>query len=461
MMSPDQLESIHEGALRVLAETGVVFRNQEAVDVLAGRGFAVDGHRVRVTAAQVDAMLAVAPRFFTLEARNPARNLLFGENSLVIATAAGPALVSEDGRMRPAVDADLVTSIKLAHLAPNVDMIGFPLEPQDVPVPARYDRSVECALTLTDKPLEYAISTADNLRTALDTSEIVFGPGWHERPRAFTVVNSVSPLQFEEDACTAMLEMARRGQPVCVTPCAMGGTTGPVTPAGLLVLQHAETLAGLTLVQTVRPGCPVVYGGMSSIASMVSGDILVGVPEYWAAMTATVELARSLGLPARAGGGLTDAHVLDMQAGVESALALSSVIGAGVNFVLHGSGIISGFNAFSPEKLLIDDETIGMLRVLRTGVEVGPEALALEVIAAVGPGGNYLLESHTVEHCRDAGRPSFFNRRKQDTWERHGSLDVVAQASIQIRALLEKYQAPDLDPETARRLREYARRSAA
>ncbi len=131
------------------------------------------------------------------------------------------------------------------------------------------------------------------------------------------------------------------------------------------------------------------------------------------------------------------------------------------DFILHGSGMISSFNAFSAEKLLIDDETIGMLRVLRTGLDIGPKALALEVISAVGPGGNYLLESHTVEHCRDAERPSFFNRRKHDTWERNGSLDVVARASIRVRALLEEYQAPELDPETARRLREYARSKVA
>ena len=456
MLTPEQLRRIHEAALDVLGETGVVFRNQKVADLCAGRGFAVEGFRVRMTAERVETALSTVPSSFVLEARNPARNLFFGEEGLVVATAAGPALTLEGSTMRPATDEDLSVSIKLAHMAPNVDMIGFPLEPQDVPVGRRYDRSVECALTLTDKPLEYAISTADHLRTAMDTSEIIHGPGWAERPRAFVVVNSVSPLQFEEDACLAMLEMARRRQPVCVTPCAMGGTTGPVTAAGLLVLQHAETLAGLTLVQTVQPGCPVVYGGVSSIASMVSGDILMGVPECWAIVTATVELARSLGLPCRSGGGLTDSHLLDMQAGIESAMGLSSVIRAGVNFILHGSGIVSSFNAFSQEKLLIDDETVGMLRALRRGVEVSEETLAVDVIKAVGPGGNYLLEEHTVGHCRDGERPSFFNRRKHDTWERHGALDIVARAAHEVRAMLEAYEAPEMNPETAGRLHGYA-----
>ncbi len=456
MMTSEDLRRVHESGLRVLEETGVIFRHQETADLCAARGLAVDGRRVRMTAEQVEAALATIPHSFALHARNPARDVVFGGENLVVASAAGPAFVLDGTVMRPATDADLVGSIQLAHMAPNVDMIGFPLEPQDIPTAGRYARSVECALTLSDKPLEYAVSTAEHLQTVLDTSRIVHGAGWHERPRAFVVVNTVSPLQFEEDVCLTILEMARRTQPVCVTPCAMGGTTAPVTTAGLLVLQHAETLAGLVLVQLVQPGCPVVYGGTSSRASMVTGDILMGVPEYWATMTATVELARSLRLPCRAGGALTDAHLPDMQAGVESALGLASVIQAGVNFILHGSGIISAFNALSFEKFVIDDETVGMLRAWRSGILVSRESLAVEVIEAVGPGGNYLLQEHTVAHCRDGGRPSFFNRRKRDSWERQGGLDIVEAAGRRVRAMLDSYRAPELDSRISRRLSEYA-----
>jgi trimethylamine--corrinoid protein Co-methyltransferase len=341
---------------------------------------------------------------------------------------------------------------------PNLDMIGFPLEPQDIPASARYVRPVTCALAESDKPLEYALSTAEHVRVLVDTSEIVFGSAWDERPRAFSVLNTISPLQYEEGTCVAILEMAGRNQPICITPCAMGGTTGPATVAGVLVQQHAETLAGLVLAQLVRPGCPVVYGGLSSMASMVTGDPLFGIPEFWAAMVATTELGRSLGLPVRAGAALTDAHALDLQAGIESALGLATVIQAGVNFILHGAGIVSALNAISFEKLLVDDETVGMLRTLRAGIRVDDEALALDVIDRVGPGGNFLLEEHTAAHCRDALRPSFFNRRKYGAWAERGGRDAVEEAACRVGAALDAFAPPHIDTVIRRQLEEYALR---
>jgi trimethylamine--corrinoid protein Co-methyltransferase len=57
----------------------------------------------------------------------------------------------------------------------------------------------------------------------------------------------------------------------------MGGATGPVTMAGILALQHAEALAGLVLSQVAREGAPFIYGGTSSVVSMLTGDLLFGV----------------------------------------------------------------------------------------------------------------------------------------------------------------------------------------
>lgn len=112
-------------------------------------------------------------------------------------------------------------------------------------------------------------------------------------------------------------------------------------------------------------------------------------------------------------------------------------------------------NAFSAEKLLIDDEIVGMLRRLRAGFEVSAETLALDVIATVGPGGNFLLEEHTVAHCRDGQRPSFFNRRNRDAWERLGSPDLVRRAEVAVKDRLAAYVAPEMDPAVRRRLAEY------
>lgn len=455
MISQEEIGRLHEAGLRILEQTGVVFHHEAVADLFRARGYRVDGFRVRMTPDQVMAALEGVPSAFTLLARNPERNLVFGGEALVVGTAAAPAYTVEAGRMRPATSDDLVASVKLAQMARNVDLVGFPVEPQDVSPAQRYARAVQVALTLSDKPMEYALSSRDNVRVALDTSEILYGPSWADELRAFSIVNSVSPLQFDEDACHAVLEMAGRGQPVCVASCVMGGTTGPITTAGFLAVQHAELLAGLVLVQLVRPGSPCLYGGVSSLASMVSGDVLFGVPEYWAAMSATVQLARYLGLPCRAGGGVTDAHVPDMQAGVESVMGMALVIQAGVNLILHGTGIISSHNALSLEKFVVDDETIGMLRSLHRGFPIDDEALAVEVVDRVGPGGNFLSEEHTALHCHEGTRSVLFNRRNYSAWEARGGHDISVEAGRRVTAQLAAYEPPELETNTARRLEEY------
>ena len=388
MMSPEQLRRIHEAGLRVLSRTGMVFRDPEARAFFARHGFAVDGARVTMTPEQVQTSLATIPAAFTLEARNPSRDLMFGGDGLVVASGAGPALIADEQGARACIDADLVSSIKLAHLLPNLDMVGFPLEPQDIPPADRYARSVQCALTLTDKPLEYALSTAEQVRIALDTSEILYGSAWHERLRLFAVVNTVSPLQLEAGRLSGS-HRAGPSQPGRVRHALRDGRDHGAGDGGrgLWFCNTPRPWPVWCWLNCVQPGCPVVYGGFSSLASMVSGDPLFGIPEYWAAMTATVELARSLGLPCRAGAAITDAHVPDMQAGIESTAGMASVIQAGVNFILHGAGILSALNAISFEKLVIDDEMVGMLRTLRTGFPVDEESMAVDVIDHVGRGG--------------------------------------------------------------------------
>ena len=85
---------------------------------------------------------------------------------------------------------------------------------------------------------------------------------------------------------------------------------------------------------------------------------------------ATVRLGHWLGVPVRAGGSLTDAHVPDAQAGIESALAIERVLRMDVQFVLHAAGILSSFNCFSPEKFVIDDEVLSALRTAQQPIVV-------------------------------------------------------------------------------------------
>jgi trimethylamine--corrinoid protein Co-methyltransferase len=263
-MEPDQLRRLHEGGLRVLEETGVVFKDDETLATFGAHGFRVDGARVHMTGPQVHAALASAPRSFQLEARHPDRSLVFGDGETVISNVAGAALIIEGGELRAGTMEDQEKCVRLCHMLPNLDLLGHTLSPANVSDSGRYEQTLYNYFTLSNKQFEHPISDARHLRAGLDMTEIVFGAGWHERPTMFVVINPMSPLLFDVHTCVTACELARRNQPLCVTSCAMGGTTGPTTLAGLLVQQHAETLAGIVLIQLVQPGCPAMYGGFSS-----------------------------------------------------------------------------------------------------------------------------------------------------------------------------------------------------
>ena len=252
------------------------------------------------------------------------------------------------------------------------------------------------------------------------------------------------------------MRLAGLGQPVLISACAMGGTTAPLTLAGLLAVQHAELLAGLVLTQLAGPGCPFMYGGTSSVASMQTGALMMGAPEYWALMVATVRLGHMLDLPVRAGGALTDAHVPDAQAGIESALALDAVLRQKVQFILHSAGILSSFNCYSPEKFVIDDELISGLRLAHRRIVVNDDTMGLDVMAAVGPGGSVLGTTHTRLHSRDDVRTSMMNRQLFHVWEGLGGLDLAQVASRIVAERHQAYEPPDdLDPVTRRQLDHY------
>jgi trimethylamine--corrinoid protein Co-methyltransferase len=455
-LGPAEIEAVHAAALALLAGTGVAILDEEARDVFAAHGARVDGRLVFLPEALVEAALEAAPASFTLAGRNPARDLRFGDGELVIGSATGPAYVLDGDVRREGTLDDLTLAIKLGHVSRHIDFHGVCVEPLDVPEHARTRVAMRARLLASDKPTESWTAVPADIDVAVRVHEILFGAAWHEVPRALAIVNTSSPLQLSAEAGQALVRMARLGQPVCVTPCVMGGTTGPMTLTGILALQHAETLAGLVLVQLVRAGCPFLYGGTSSVSSMKTGALLMGVPEFWILTEATAQLAHSCGLPLRAGGALTDAHVPDAQAGIEAALSLEASVRAGVDFILQAAGILSSFNCFSAEQFVIDDELLGALVARQRSLSAAPDQLAVEVSQAAGPGGNFLLAAHTKAHARDFERPSFFVREPAEGWRALGGRDLRAAAAERVTSALASYEAPDdLGPVVRRQLDEY------
>ncbi len=247
---------IHSAGLELLAKVGVDVLGDGALSVFAAHGASVDGRRVFLPVTMVEQALADAPRTFTVRGRRPARDLEFGGAAPVLASASGATFTVAGETVRPSTFADFEAAVKLGYGSPVVHVHGNGPSALDLPVERR-ERIVLCtAHALSDKLVQSYVSTPDELSDALTVAGIVFGESWANEPRVIAVMNPTSPLQLSAEVCTSIETLARLGQVVCATPCVMGGTTGPLSLAGILAQQHAESLAEITLAQLVQAGQP-------------------------------------------------------------------------------------------------------------------------------------------------------------------------------------------------------------
>ena len=396
-----------------------------------------------------------------MPATRPTTGLSGGDDFVLAPGYGAPFVVNAEGRQHEATMEDYERFCKLVQTSPYVDMNGFMMvEPSDIPSHTAHLDMLKANIVMCDKPF---MGAPVSRQGAVDTVEMA-GRIWggkeaiRNKPVTVSLINSLSPLQFSEEMAASLIELARYGQPCVIAALIMAGSSGPVTQAGVLALQNAEILAGLTLSQLINPGTPVIYGSTSSAMDMRSGGLAIGAPEYSMFVSAAAQMARRYNLPCRSGGGLTDSHIPDMQAGMESALSLLTAVRNGVNFVLHAVGILGSYISMSYEKFLLDEEMAGMIRKICSPVEVTDDSIDLPMIEEVGIGGQYLTQPKTFKLCRNEFfLPKLANRVSYDSWEQTGSLDSTKRAANVLEDRLNSYQKPDIDPALEKDLADYVK----
>jgi trimethylamine---corrinoid protein Co-methyltransferase len=459
ILSPAEITVIHQTSMKLLENVGVVFPHEDALAVFRQHGYKVDGPKVYLTETRVMEALATVPGQFTLNARNPQKSVTVGgAGGPVFAPAYGaPFLVdAETGKRIPTLD-DYHQLAKLAQALPNQDVSGHLLvEPGDVPAATAHLHMLHAHMIHSDKAFVGSAAGQIGARQTMEMARILFGGDLQDRPVTIGLINSLTPLGYSVEMLEALLEYAHWRQPVIIAALAMAGSTAPVTLAGMLALQNAELLAGIALTQLISPGTPVVYGSTSTNIDMRSGALAIGSPELSQMIAAHAQLARYYRMPSRSGGALTDASTPDGQAGFESMMSLLTTVNSGVSFVLHAAGILSSYLAFSYEKFVMDDELCGMVRHFQHGFAVTPETLAYDTIVQVGPGKNFLMEEHTLRHCRtEFWKPALSDRRGLEAWMQGGRQDAVARARRRWQKLLREHQDPELDSTIVRQLQAY------
>ncbi|MBI4940745.1 MAG: trimethylamine methyltransferase family protein [Actinobacteria bacterium] len=457
IISPEGLETIERGWKRLVSEIGIEFLHEEALELFRAAGQKVEDSVVHLDPEFVLEMVAKAPSEFHLRARNPEHSVVLGGRNMVFPCVSGPPFFRTGDERRDGTLSDYELMAKLVQSFPQLDMATMPMiEPNDRPLDSRHLDMLYASFTLTDKPIFGSALSNANALDSIEAARIVhrghdlFVPAGDDgRPTTsiMTIVNVNSPLRYDDRMLEALLRYAEAGQGVVVTPFLLMGAMAPVSTVSALAQQTAESLAGIALMQLVRPGTPAVMGSFLSTTDMQSGSPAFGGPESAKGLYASGQIARRYGLPWRAGGGgLPSSQTLDAQAAYEAFNTLLAAFQAGANLVVQSAGWLESGLVSSPDKLVMDVELLRVLREQFSPLVVDEDALAFEAHDEVRHGGHFLGAAHTMTRFRTCFyRPMLSSTENFERWVSKGGRDTATRAGEIWRDVVEKYELPAMD----------------
>jgi trimethylamine--corrinoid protein Co-methyltransferase len=426
MLSADDVERIHQASLDVLADIGVMFHSQRALDVLEAHGAVVDRDTTvaRLPAATVEEALKTLPAAFTLGGRAPEFDLpLDGEHVYLCSDGCATFVRAADGTVRPSVKQDVYDAARVVDGLPNLSATSALVSAQDTPEESRVLHEFDACMRASRKhSIVVSIKDATEAKPLIRMAEAVAGGSAElkARPTFSVILCTVSPLHQERFGMELAFALAAAGIPLMLYPMPILGATAPVTPAGTAVVNNTEILAAITAVQLACPGAKIVHAGGPTALFMRTGAYFANVPEALMLRAAQAQMAGFYGLPAGLGWGGTKAKQPEAQAAYENTLGLLLEMAAGADF-LFGAGLLDSVQQMSLEELVIADEVFGMVTRLVRGVTVDRETLAVDLIKKMGLKGDYLSDPHTRRHVRELWQARLGETGTYEGWKAAGS----------------------------------------
>jgi len=402
LLSIDDVKLIHENALYVLEHVGVMVEHKEVVEIMKNAGCSVEGNIVRIPRDIVESNLKYIPKEITIYDRDgkPYAKIGGGVDESYFRPGSMALYLYDpvkDEKRLPTVK-DNLNVILLVNSLNNIKFTCPLFLPRDVP-----NELVEVAreyvtLKYTNKPMETSGISEEGVRNIIKMLKIVVGDISKKPIQLFPACPS-PPLKWSHLIAQNIIDLAREKLPLVILPMPQLGGTGPATIAGSLVQHHAEALSGIVITQLINKGAPVVYGGSPGLLEPLYATSNIATPETMLLYTAYVEIAKYFGLPTEGYIGLSDSRRVDAQAGAETMMGAMIATLKGIN-ICAGPGMLEFESVVSLEKLVIDDEIVGLAYRFARGFDINDETLAVDVIASVKPGGSFLGQRHTVKWIR-------------------------------------------------------------
>jgi len=459
-LDDDQVQYVHEASLEVLAEVGLIVRNEKARHRFAEFGALVDHSTelVKIPAKVVEKYRAMVPPTITLRGRDPQFDVTFPRQLPVIATASSAPDVVDPvaGVTRRATSADIANIAHLVNALQGFDVFSISVLADDAP-PGQFSLSrFYPALKNCLKPVRTSVIDLREAQQVLKLGELIAGSkaAFWERPFInFGYCSIVSPLTMDYDSTEMLMFFAENGVTAYGTVAPMGGLSTPLTLSGMLTLMNAEWLAAATLAQMSKPGTALIYNFLPVFADMRDGAYAPGAIEIGMMNSAVCQMARYYDVPSGGYLGLTNSKISDAQAGFEK--GMSPLMGAlsGVDFIVMG-GLMDALMSFDFGQVVIDDEIARMIKHVRRGFGFSAEAVSLDEIKATGPAGMFAANPQTFKRMMtETFMPDLADRKLREQWVEEGASTIHQRAMDKALGILSIPNAAALDAAVDARVR--------
>ncbi len=417
------VKRVADAAFEILAKSGMAVYNRAARERFRAAGADVDEETsvVRMTRSMVEDAVASNPSSITLFGRNGSPDVVL-EKSRVHYGTGGTAIYVLDpdtGERRPSTSADVVLNARMVEALENIHLFTINVFPNEIEnIDAIDVNRFFHALDNTTRHIMGGVYSLAGCRRAVEMAELVAGgaDALCERPFVSFITLLISPFKIDDNYGEMTCFLAEKGLPVVVPTEPICGTTAPITMAGNVLTHVAETLGGIVLVQTARKGAPGICGSVGSITNLKTMDHVGGAIERAMINAAVSQMAQHFELPCYSTAGTTDAKEVNVQAAYESAMSSLLVAMSGANYIHDIAGLMEADLTVAYDKLVVDNEILGMCQRVLRGIEVSDETLATDLMIEKGPATDYIAEEHTVQHMRsEFFVPKLANREKRDS----------------------------------------------
>lgn len=463
VLSQDEIKQIHEATLHILETCGVKVHSTRMLEFLKSKGLTVDfaGSTVRFSRSSIEDALASAPPSFDVFNRDGEFAFTMGDG--VPKVAAGHNAVfwldSDTGETRASTVADVELFARICEQLPNIDVMGIPVMPQDMPdANASLLYAVRACIQNTRKPIYFSTDKAEVNRDCIKMLRAAFSGDFDSQVYGISQLSPTSPLYWEGTVIDAIMDAVETNVPLVILPEPIAGLSAPYTLAGLLTVDNAECISGLAMIQMLKPGAKLMYGNSWTTTDMRSGAALVGSAETTLCRIAAAQMAKFYKLPSHTTAPNSDNHAHDEQNAWEKTLSQFCSIGAGHDLIVNCGMFATGMTC-SHEQLIMDEEISAMSRRIAAGIAVDGDTIARDLIEEIGPqGDSYMTTEHTMTRLRSGEHhiPNVAVRGPLASWQAAGAKDSAQLAKDKAREYA-KNAVPQLDPSRKAALDEIVR----